>query len=113
MVTMALIRSASDGTRPVVGSGVTSPTLNTPSCMSAPAPVPWHLKHNCCTVGGLGALPGHNSATVVWITAMLHCGRMRRHRCVVPGARQTPHGCARAGSFATGLLRTPHHQARE
>jgi hypothetical protein len=30
---MALIRSASLGVRPVVGSGVTSPTENTPNCI--------------------------------------------------------------------------------
>jgi hypothetical protein len=44
MVTMAMIRSCSAGTRPLVGSGVTSPTLKTPNCMqpgySRPASVP-------------------------------------------------------------------------
>ena len=33
MVTIAWMRSASDGVRPVVGSGVTSPTVNTPNCI--------------------------------------------------------------------------------
>ena len=37
MVTMALIRSASVGVRPVVGSVVTSPTVKIPNCMSAPS----------------------------------------------------------------------------
>src|SRR3954464_12172556 len=36
MVTMALIRSASDGVRPVVGSVVTSPTVKIPNCMLLP-----------------------------------------------------------------------------
>ena len=34
---MALIRSASDGVRPVVGSVVTSPTVKIPNCMLAPS----------------------------------------------------------------------------
>src|SRR5699024_11431179 len=33
MATMDLIRSCSVGTRPVVGSGVTSPMVKTPNCM--------------------------------------------------------------------------------
>ena len=32
--TVALIRSCSDGVRPVVGSGVTSPTVKIPNCMT-------------------------------------------------------------------------------
>ncbi|WP_406043857.1 DUF3224 domain-containing protein [Micromonospora sp. NBC_00898] len=35
MATMALIRSCSDGNRPVVGSTVTSPTVKTPNCMAS------------------------------------------------------------------------------
>jgi len=35
IATIALIRSASVGVTPVVGSVVTSPTVNTPNCMSA------------------------------------------------------------------------------
>src|SRR6478735_9915580 len=38
MATMALIRSRSVGVRPVVGSGVTSPTLKIPNCMTAHPP---------------------------------------------------------------------------
>ncbi len=38
MATMALIRSRSLGVRPVVGSGVTSPTLKIPNCMVAHPP---------------------------------------------------------------------------
>ena len=34
MATIALIRSASLGARPVVGSVVTSPTVKIPNCMS-------------------------------------------------------------------------------
>src|SRR3982751_6012316 len=34
--TVALIRSCSVGVRPVVGSGVTSPTVKMPNCMSLP-----------------------------------------------------------------------------
>jgi hypothetical protein len=34
IVTIALIRSASDGVRPLVRSVVRSPTLNTPNCIS-------------------------------------------------------------------------------
>ncbi|GAB3443409.1 hypothetical protein GCM10027570_11410 [Streptomonospora sediminis] len=33
MATIARIRSCSVGSRPVVGSGVTSPTVKTPNCM--------------------------------------------------------------------------------
>ena len=36
MATAALMRSCSVGTRPVVGSGVTSPTEKMPSCMITP-----------------------------------------------------------------------------
>jgi hypothetical protein len=36
MLTIAAIRSASLGVRPVFGSGVTSPTLKTPNCISTP-----------------------------------------------------------------------------
>ena len=39
MVTIAWMRSASVGVRPVVGSGVTSPTLKIPNCMLAHPPV--------------------------------------------------------------------------
>lgn len=35
---IALIRSASVGVRPVVGSGVTSPTLKIPNCMAGHLP---------------------------------------------------------------------------
>src|SRR5882757_10214098 len=38
MATMALMRSCSLGARPVVGSGVTSPTLKIPNCMVAHPP---------------------------------------------------------------------------
>ena len=38
MATMALMRSCSVGVRPVVGSGVTSPTLKIPNCMVAHPP---------------------------------------------------------------------------
>ena len=34
MATIALIRSPSDGVRPVVGSVVTSPTVKIPNCMA-------------------------------------------------------------------------------
>jgi hypothetical protein len=34
MAIIDLIRSASVGVRPVVGSGVTSPTVKTPNCIS-------------------------------------------------------------------------------
>ena len=34
IATIALIRSPSLGVRPVVGSGVTSPTLNIPNCIA-------------------------------------------------------------------------------
>ena len=37
MATIAWIRSASLGARPVTGSVVTSPTLKTPNCIPAPA----------------------------------------------------------------------------
>src|SRR3954447_14402148 len=39
-VTIALMRSASLGARPVVGSGVTSPTLKIPNCICTPSLVP-------------------------------------------------------------------------
>ena len=39
MATIAAIRSASLGVRPVVGSVVTSPTLKTPNCMTRSLPV--------------------------------------------------------------------------
>ena len=39
MVTIAAIRSASLGVRPVVGSVVTSPTLKTPNCITRSLPV--------------------------------------------------------------------------
>jgi len=38
IVTIAVIRSCSVGIRPLVGSTVTSPTLNTPNCILTPPP---------------------------------------------------------------------------
>jgi len=40
MVTIAAMRSASVGVRPVVGSGVTSPTVKIPNCIVAPTVLP-------------------------------------------------------------------------
>src|SRR5262245_12839434 len=41
---VALIRSCSVGVRPVVGSGVTSPTVKMPNCMSLPLHCLWSLR---------------------------------------------------------------------
>src|SRR3954454_9411085 len=42
--TVALIRSCSVGVRPLVGSGVTSPTVKIPNCMSYLLPRAWSLR---------------------------------------------------------------------
>src|SRR5690606_12236131 len=54
--TIAWIRSASDGTRPVVGSGVTSPTEKTPNCMPPPKIVEVSIILANAAVGG--GIPG-------------------------------------------------------
>src|SRR5690606_33858395 len=54
MVTIALIRSASVGVRPVVGSGVTSPTLKIPNCI------------------GVGSDTMHLDGRVIWLHEQLY-----------------------------------------
>src|SRR5690606_17660984 len=59
MATIALIRSASVGVRPVVGSGVTSPTEKTPNCISISIPCPGGCvcNHPARTRGPPGSCP--------------------------------------------------------
>src|SRR5690348_1765042 len=59
MATVALMRSCSVGVRPFVGSGVTSPTLKMPICMSAPCPGAGLERYlHAQTAAGTGSFPG-------------------------------------------------------
>jgi hypothetical protein len=79
MVTTFLIRSASVGVRPVVGSVVTSLTVKIPNCMTAPSMSGVTDRHN---------RPGHKSIS-----------KMKDLRC---GADHTAGRCRSAGSTRLG-----------